>query len=233
MASDIFFGGNTNVSRFGGYEPSSRKTSAFQRKLKQDQDDLEIYRQAQLQEDAQLQEARDALAYSEYHEPQEENHNEDLIDGNYHEEQQEAYHEYEKPPIPRQVSNVFEDNEQPVFRGARRHFQGNQHSSDIFFQQDAPKTNRFSSQEKEQFNSTWVPSVKVATSKSSSFSNIFGDSYNDVSRQSFNDVSRQASFTDNFKNDQEKQVSGLSSENLNRDKRGRARKGVTTSQIWF
>ena len=106
-------------------------------------------------------------------------------------------------------SNVFEAEAAPA-KGARRHYGPGQHQSDIFHQgQETPKPKR-------------VAPVEASLSpRSASFSNIFGhveDSYDNESH------SPQV----------QSRVGGLSSNDLNRQPRGKGRQFHSNqSQIWF
>jgi hypothetical protein len=144
----------------------------------------------------------------------------------YHPEEEYIQTEEERyqPQQERLISNVFEDQERNT-RGARRHYQSNQQSSDIFFQNEAPPVRQKSQQAYQtEASSSYRSSVKMRSpSISSSYSNIFGEG----------DVSSNFEAKKLASPQQANRVSGLSSEDLNTNKRGRARRGVTTSQIFF
>lgn len=232
MKSDIFFAPAT--ARFGQYEPSlgnSRRSSA-----------RDLYQ-------APSQEYHETSNFDTVLEPkQEEAHYEHE---NYHEENlaaataavnEESYREqsindYQSNSYRNSISNVFEAQDANAsLRGARRHYSQYQSTSDIFFRanEDAPTPRR-----KQSISSTpyeppqWVPSVKM-TGKSTSFSNIFGDAPNiDAEvRKEYPPRSPEKSF-----DNREKLIHtfGLSSEDMNRQRRGKgARRGTGgATQIWF
>lgn len=146
------------------------------------------------------------------------------------------------PSNSRSISSVFEtdSSSSSVFKGARRHYSRHQTTSDIFFRssghdeqpsvsrkQPLPPTAAYQAPQ-------WVPSVKMS-SKSTSFSNIFGASPDiDAQVRSEHPVrSPRKTFEA-----REKMVHtfGLSSSDMNRQHRGKgARRAVGgPSQIsWF
>ncbi|KAJ3261002.1 hypothetical protein HK103_006957 [Boothiomyces macroporosus] len=210
MASDIFFGGYP--VKFGGYEPSVNAPRRSRGEAKEDSHEL-------------------------YHEEKQDNHCK--VPANYepaepnHAEQINRSHEYvpeNAKPI-HQISSVFDCDKQVPVRGARRHYQSRQHS-DIFHQDNEPHRERRIHQHEQEEERQWVPSVKQS-SRSTSFSNIFGDCP-DIDRQV-----REAQpkiYKDKKMDTMEKltRISGLPSENLNRASKGKRRQsGEVGSQIWF
>lgn len=223
MASDIFFGGNVDANaRFGGYESSiggsSRRSSA--KELYQQKETRPAPVERQPEYDAPVDQGIQRIS----------NFIEDYTrDANYDYQPNEAQQQYHENKQQSSNSNVFESSEQEyALRGARRHYQQRQQSSDIFFQQDAPPAGRRQSYTSTYQEPQWVPSIKVAT-KPSSFSNIFGDG-----------VEGSQTSLRQERGEKAVHVSGLSSDTLNRDRRGKggrragpAGSGSTTSQIWF
>ena len=239
MASDIFFGGNT-TQKFGGYEPSfSQKSSVSQLREEErfreaeraalEAAEIAAYRKQEEAARKELEDARyaqdqDSVAYQQGKNPvliTEYQPDEDL----YHQTEAELYSQsgQEVYQPERLISNVFED-QQSYTRGSRRHFQSGQQTSDIFFQNEAPPPRQYVQEAYQtESSSSYRPSVKMSSSHSSSYSNIFGDGDG-----SSNVVSEKL-----MSNHELDRVSGLSSGDLNKDKRGRGRRGVTTSQIFF
>lgn len=201
MKSDIFFAGGGGA----GYDPStgvSRRSSA-----------RDVYEQ-------QAQQSKVQEYDNEQYEAPAAGHN-DLYQ--HHDEQFPATNS-------RSISSVFEAASEPVptTRGARRHYSQYQPTSDVFFQSNAPEK-RQQPIPTAPFNepSQWAPSVKM-TSKSSSFSNIFGSPSTTSLEKDDSRRAGQPKHLDHY-------TFGMSSEQMNRDRRGKGakRQSSTQSQIWF
>ncbi|KAJ3268838.1 hypothetical protein HDV01_002157 [Terramyces sp. JEL0728] len=231
MASDIFFGGYP--VKFGGYEPTVSAT----RRSRGEEPYLE--RQEQFAERPEQHVERQEAPSQYVNQPAQfetaaQSHAGILfLTQEYIADQINRSSEYESENAKsnHQISAVFDCDKAIPVRGARRHYQSRQHS-DIFHQDnESPRERRIHHHEQEE-DRQWVPSVKQS-SRTTSFSNIFGDCP-EIDRQV-----REAQpkiFKDQKVGMMEKltRISGLPSDNLNRPLKGKRRQpGEAGSQIWF